>query len=502
MLLDRLCSYERDSDSSPDSLSPISSDSEISDSSLNSYLRSRRTSPSERAVATAAKKNQNLKVPAAVAKNPEPSTSAPPTTHHPKKTTNKTTPARKSPAVPTRKEEKQVSVPSTITTVGSATQKPKRIHNTSKLRPTLSSKVRKVQAIDRDEAGNVKLPVTVGIITIMSLGHVEYEREAFHNERYIWPIGYKMSRLYNSMIHPQAQTTYTCSVIDDGDAPKFQIDAGDQPGNPIIAGTATGAWTHVVKTANQIRKRDHSNSASGPDYFGFSNATIAKMIQDLPNTDKCKTYIMQRYEEPLARPSQNNAKTDKRKTSAVDSNVNGKDGNAADNEGGDDEQTDDADGADGEEEDSLETPARKKMKRSSASPKGPPSEFDTEGVEEKEGGVEEEHDELEGEEEEEEEVDELEGDDTLSEKENDEIAELPKPSNSSNSIEQPSSHQEDSSHSISTSTAAPVAEAPPIVIASDKSSSLETTTTASNVAEESNSMEIDPAVPVESNVAQ
>lgn len=53
-----------------------------------------------------------------------------------------------------------------------------------------------------------------------------------------------------------------------------------------------------MKTANQIRKREHSNSASGPDYFGFSNATVAKMIQDLPNVDKCTSYIIQRFEEP------------------------------------------------------------------------------------------------------------------------------------------------------------------------------------------------------------
>ncbi|KAI8598619.1 F/Y rich C-terminus-domain-containing protein, partial [Dissophora ornata] len=159
------------------------------------------------------------------------------------------------------------------------------------------AKVRKVQLLEKDEAGNVKLPVTVGIITIQSIGDVVYDREAFHNDRYIFPVGYKMSRSYNSMIDLNNQTTYTCSVIDDGEAPKFQIDAEDQPGKPIIAGTATGAWTHVVKAANAIRKRDHSNSASGPDYFGFSNATIAKMIQDLPNVDKCQSYIMQRFEE-------------------------------------------------------------------------------------------------------------------------------------------------------------------------------------------------------------
>lgn len=52
----------------------------------------------------------------------------------------------------------------------------------------------------------------------------------------------------------------------------------------------------MVREANAIRHRDHSNSASGPDYFGFSQATIRKMIQDLPNASKCKNYVIQSFE--------------------------------------------------------------------------------------------------------------------------------------------------------------------------------------------------------------
>ncbi|KAG0208333.1 hypothetical protein B0O80DRAFT_18142 [Mortierella sp. GBAus27b] len=362
VLLDRLCSYDRDSDSSIDTISTLSSDSESSDSSVNSAAyRSRKSSPVRTAVPAAATKH--LQVPG-IKKDKTGEPSASQTVHHPKKTAAKAA-GRRSPAVSGRKEEKPVSIPSTITNVGSATQKPKRLHNTSKLKPILS-KVRRVQPIERDEAGNVKLPVTVGIITIMSLGYVIYDREAFHNERYIWPVGYKMSRTYNSMIDPTRLTTYTCSVIEDGEAPKFQIDAEDQPGKPIIAGTATGAWTHIVKTANSIRKRDHSNSASGPDYFGFSNATIAKMIQDLPNAGKCKSYIMQRFEEPSAKSS---SALEKRKaSSAGGSKANKGGGGGSGGGGGDEGQGDQEEDEEGEGNDtyaSLGTPG-KKMKRSSS----------------------------------------------------------------------------------------------------------------------------------------
>jgi len=45
-----------------------------------------------------------------------------------------------------------------------------------------------------DEDGNPILPLRVGIIVLNSLGHIEWKREAFHAERYIFPIGYKVTR--------------------------------------------------------------------------------------------------------------------------------------------------------------------------------------------------------------------------------------------------------------------------------------------------------------------
>ncbi|RHZ81140.1 hypothetical protein Glove_123g51 [Diversispora epigaea] len=160
----------------------------------------------------------------------------------------------------------------------------------------LNTKTMKVQHVEKDDTGNYKLPVQIGILTVLNLGYVVYDRETFHNERYIWPVGYAVKRAYNSMINPDSQTMYICKIDDGGEGPKFVIEAEDQPNKPIIANTATGAWTSVVREANAIRQRDHSNSASGPDYFGFSQATIRKMIQDLPNATRCKNYVIQHFE--------------------------------------------------------------------------------------------------------------------------------------------------------------------------------------------------------------
>lgn len=41
---------------------------------------------------------------------------------------------------------------------------------------------------------------------------------------------------------------------------------------------------------------EYGHNPVGPDFFGLRKNTIAKMIQDLPNADKCKNYVWQTFE--------------------------------------------------------------------------------------------------------------------------------------------------------------------------------------------------------------
>ncbi|GAA5796661.1 F/Y rich C-terminus-domain-containing protein [Helicostylum pulchrum] len=173
-----------------------------------------------------------------------------------------------------------------------ATTAPKRSKLTS-----LSVKTRRVQPIDRDEDGNPKLPQQIGVLTVLHLGTIVTDRPSFHNERYIFPVGYSVSRTYPSMIDPHSNTVITSTILDGGDSPRFHVVAADMPDEPIIANSATGAWTVVVRKSNEIRHRDHSNSASGPDYYGFKHPTIANLIQDLPGAKSLKQYVWQTFEE-------------------------------------------------------------------------------------------------------------------------------------------------------------------------------------------------------------
>lgn len=82
---------------------------------------------------------------------------------------------------------KKLSQKSDVTVT--ATTAPKRSKLTS-----LSVKTRRVQPIDRDEDGNPKLPQQIGVLTVLNLGTIVTDRPSFHNERYIFPVGYTVSR--------------------------------------------------------------------------------------------------------------------------------------------------------------------------------------------------------------------------------------------------------------------------------------------------------------------
>ncbi|EIN12963.1 hypothetical protein PUNSTDRAFT_141512 [Punctularia strigosozonata HHB-11173 SS5] len=161
---------------------------------------------------------------------------------------------------------------------------------------TVTSKTHTIPTIPRDSDGKPLLPLNVGIMTVLSLGEV-CMREHFHTERYIFPVGYSVTRKYLSTIDPNIEVTYTCTILDGGDGPKFSVVASDVPDKPIVAGTATGAWAVIVRAANHVRKRLHSNSVSGPDFFGLGQNTIRSLIQELPNADRLKDYVWQNFTE-------------------------------------------------------------------------------------------------------------------------------------------------------------------------------------------------------------
>jgi len=217
--------------------------------------------------------------------------------------------------------------------------------------------------------GKPMLPLSLGVVTLVALGQVEWQRESFHNKRYVWPIGFHTTRNYPSCVDPdQPAALYHSRILDGGIAgPIFQVEldasfiaakASDlttetgssatenaaahtassstittlgetnveptsalhllekamEHGDAIAApdaratekglqtvfqsATPTGAWTAVSRQVASIRRKDHPNSTSGPDFFGLSSTTISTLIEGLSGVEHCVN-----YQRRLSRPT-------------------------------------------------------------------------------------------------------------------------------------------------------------------------------------------------------
>ncbi|KAI8075581.1 F/Y-rich N-terminus-domain-containing protein [Thamnidium elegans] len=144
--------------------------------------------------------------------------------------------------------------------------------------------------VPKDENGNIVLPFQIASLNVIDLGTIDSERSQFHNERYIFPIGYTVERTYMSMVDPNNQTTYTCKVEDGQEGPLFTLSAADAPEIELSARTATGVWALVIKKANEVRQKESSNAISGPEYYGFAHPLVIEMIEEMEGVDECFRY--------------------------------------------------------------------------------------------------------------------------------------------------------------------------------------------------------------------
>ncbi|KAK4526530.1 hypothetical protein GAYE_SCF25G4446 [Galdieria yellowstonensis] len=167
-------------------------------------------------------------------------------------------------------------------------------HSLSKSSKEEKPRESKLHTVPRSEDGSFIMPLRLGVLTIESLGYIDPYRKGFHNERVIYPIGFRSRRHFTSMMNVDRQCDYICEIVDCGyDYPIFRVTCEDLPDQVFEETSASGCWSRILKIIRERtpeeRRRSHV-SVSGPEYFGFVNPLVLEMIQELPNADLCERY--------------------------------------------------------------------------------------------------------------------------------------------------------------------------------------------------------------------
>lgn len=82
-----------------------------------------------------------------------------------------------------------------------------------------------------------------------------------------------------------------CEILDGGSKPLYKVTPMDDSQNPIVKDSSTGCWIDICKKLNDQSTNRRSNvTVSGPERFGLADLNVIRMLQTLPNAEKCTKY--------------------------------------------------------------------------------------------------------------------------------------------------------------------------------------------------------------------
>jgi chromodomain-helicase-DNA-binding protein 7 len=150
-----------------------------------------------------------------------------------------------------------------------------------------------------DDHGAPVLPMHIGLTALLlDLGHIVTDRPGFHNERYIFPAGFKSSRLCFSTIDPTEKVRYTSEILDTGgEQPLFRVTMDDHPEISFEGNTPSFPWNLIAKRLLEGRPGDgRTSKMTGTEYFGLHSPAVCYVIQHMEGADKCVNYVMRPFE--------------------------------------------------------------------------------------------------------------------------------------------------------------------------------------------------------------
>ena len=150
--------------------------------------------------------------------------------------------------------------------------------------------------INLNSYGKVVGPQPPPSCRVLKLGTIVYDRPTYHNSNYIWPVGYVAEREYASFTQLDKKATYKCEILDNGASPLFKLTASDRPSQPISGGSTTAVWQVVARRIAALKAHKKASDITGPECFCLSLPTVRKLIEELPNADKCEKYEMKNFQ--------------------------------------------------------------------------------------------------------------------------------------------------------------------------------------------------------------
>merc|ERR1719320_350266 len=147
----------------------------------------------------------------------------------------------------------------------------------------------------------------VGSLTFLSVGQLlPHQLHTFHNEEYIYPIGYKILRYYWSMRNVNKRCNYYCFIQEKENKPEFCIEVVETGHENVIYtdSTCRDVWMKVLTQIEDLRKEAKCTKVFpdfiiGEDLFGLTEPNIIKVLESLPGIESLTYYTFKYGRNPM-----------------------------------------------------------------------------------------------------------------------------------------------------------------------------------------------------------
>lgn len=146
--------------------------------------------------------------------------------------------------------------------------------------------------INRDREGNILFPIHINnSLTLLNTGIINTNPN-YHSEHNLFPMGYASIRVYNSMKRKGIKCEYTNEILEGKEGkPLYRVTSSEDPDNPIIRESSTGCWVYICSRVNELQDvKKEKVTISGTERFGLLDQNIIRLLEDLPNAEKCGKY--------------------------------------------------------------------------------------------------------------------------------------------------------------------------------------------------------------------
>ncbi|XP_044258429.1 histone-lysine N-methyltransferase 2C-like isoform X2 [Tribolium madens] len=147
----------------------------------------------------------------------------------------------------------------------------------------------------------------VGSLIFLNVGQLlPHQLQNFHNQNYIYPIGYKIIRFYWSMRHLNKRCKYICSIHEACGRPEFKVIVQETLENDVEFKDSTpkAVWQRILEQIAVMRRENQCvqlfpQFVSGEDLFGLTEPAVVRVLESLPGIETLTDYKFKYGRNPL-----------------------------------------------------------------------------------------------------------------------------------------------------------------------------------------------------------